>query len=92
MTGPQRFGAWRRRWTGARQAAAETCGSAYLCERLTAVEMEPIRAGERTGRPLGPATFLKQLERSPGLTLVKQKPGPKPKHADAEGGENGRYV
>lgn len=64
--------------------------SAYLGERLTAEELEPIRAGERTGRPLGPATFLQQLEKRLGRTLLKQKPGPKPKNAGAEGGKRGR--
>lgn len=58
--------------------------SAYLGERLTAEELEPIRAGERTGRPLGPPTFLKQLEKRLGRTLVKQKPGPKPRQGGDE--------
>jgi len=58
--------------------------STYLGERLTAEELEPIRAGERTGRPLGPASFLKQLEKSLGRTLIKQKPGPKPRQGDDE--------
>lgn len=51
----------------------------FLGERLTNDEMAPIRAGERTGRPLGPDPFLKQLERRLGRVLIKQKPGPKPR-------------
>lgn len=58
--------------------------SAYLGERLTAEELEPIRAGERTGRPLGPPAFLARLERRLGRVLVKQKPGPKPKQSGDE--------
>ena len=52
---------------------------AFLGEALSADALEPIRAGERTGRPLGAPSFLKQLERKLGRTLAKQKPGPKVK-------------
>lgn len=64
--------------------------SAFLGVRLTGEELEPIRAGERTGRPLASATFLKQIEKRLGRTLTKQKPGPKPQGAGVEGGGGGR--
>ena len=64
--------------------------SAFLDERLTGVELEPIRARERTGRPLAAPSFLKQIEKRLGRTLTKQKPGPKPKNASAKGGVSGR--
>ena len=51
--------------------------SAFLGERLTGEELEPIRARERTGRPLAALSFLKQIEKRLGRTLTKQKPGPK---------------
>ena len=59
--------------------------STYLGERLSAEELEPIRAGERTGRPLGSTSFLKQLEKRLRRTLIKQRPGPKPKGEDGDG-------
>jgi len=53
--------------------------SAYLGEKLGSGELEAIRAGERTGRPLASISFLKQIEKRLGRKLTKQKPGPKPK-------------
>lgn len=38
-----------------------------------------LRAGERTGRPLGTTNFVTQLEKRLKRTLKKQKPGPKPR-------------
>ena len=58
---------------------------AFLGEKLSADELEAIRASERTGRPLGAASFLKQLERKLGRSLARQKPGPKPKASGDEG-------
>ncbi len=36
-----------------------------------------LRKHIRTGRPLGPKSFLEDLERRLGRVLIKQKPGPK---------------
>jgi putative transposase len=38
----------------------------------------------RTGRPLGSRSFVAKLERRLGRSLQRQKPGPKPKHGDAD--------
>jgi putative transposase len=38
-----------------------------------------IEAHQRTGRPLGSASFIDRLERQTGRRLKRQKPGPKPK-------------
>jgi putative transposase len=38
-----------------------------------------IEAHQRTGRPLGSASFVDRLERQTGRRLKPQKPGPKPK-------------
>ncbi|MEQ1863416.1 MAG: transposase [Micropepsaceae bacterium] len=59
---------------------------AFLGERLTEEDLEPIRSGEHTGRPLGSPAFVKQLERRLGRTLARQKPGPKPKDGDGGAG------
>jgi len=64
--------------------------SAFLGKRLTGVEIEPARARERSGQPLAAPSFLKQIEKRRRRTLTKQKPGPKPKDASAEGGKSGR--
>jgi len=42
-------------------------------------EREAIRAGERTGRPLGSARFVARLEKRLHRPLARRKPGPKPK-------------
>jgi putative transposase len=57
--------------------------AAFLGERLTAQDLEPIRSGERTGRPLGAPAFVRQLEKRLGRKLARQKPGPKPREDDA---------
>ena len=54
---------------------------AFLAGGLRADEREAIRAGERTGRPLGSDRFMARLERRLGRTLARQKPGPKPQLA-----------
>jgi putative transposase len=42
---------------------------------------DALRRGERTGRPLGSAAFVEDLERRLGRPLAPQKPGRKPKAA-----------
>lgn len=44
-------------------------------------EAEAMRASARTGRPLGDAAFVANLERALGRALGRRKPGPKPKAA-----------
>jgi len=51
--------------------------AAFLADGLGADEHAAIRAGERTGRPLGSAAFTARLERRLGRTLARCKPGPK---------------
>jgi len=50
-----------------------------LAEGLAAADHEAIRAGERSGRPLGSARFVARLEKRLDRPLARQKPGPKPK-------------
>ena len=57
----------------------------FLGHGLGEAEHKAIQAGERTGRPLGGAEFVADLERRLGRTLARRKPGPKPK-AGAEVG------
>ena len=59
--------------------------AAFLGEGLKDEEREAIRKGERTGRPLGAASFVKRLEKKLGRTLARQKPGPKPKKKKTKG-------
>ena len=42
-------------------------------------DIDIFRRHERTGRPLGPESFVQALEESLGLTLTRQKSGPKPR-------------
>ncbi len=51
----------------------------FLKTGLDKEQLDAIGAAERTGRPLGSASFLKRLEKRLGRTLAKRKPGPKPK-------------
>jgi putative transposase len=51
----------------------------FLAEGLGPADREAIRAGERTGRPLGAARFVARLEKRLGRPLARQKPGPKPR-------------
>jgi len=55
---------------------------AFLRGGLSEAEHEAIRAGERTGRPLGSPGFVARLERRLKRPLARQKPGPKPKAAE----------
>ena len=50
----------------------------FLGQGLGAPERDAIRAGERTGRPLGSPSFIQKLEHRLKRPLVRQKPGPKP--------------
>jgi hypothetical protein len=56
--------------------------AAFLAGGLGAEEHAAIRAGERTGRPLGSAAFTARIERRLGRTLARRKPGPKPATID----------
>ena len=51
---------------------------AFLAGGLADDEREALRAGERTGRPLGSAAFVAGLEQSLGRPLARRKPGRKP--------------
>jgi putative transposase len=51
----------------------------FLRGGLSEAEHRAIRAGERTGRPLGSAAFVARLEKRLGRALARRKPGPKPK-------------
>src|SRR5438445_3894590 len=51
----------------------------FLAAGLGAADHQAIRAGERTGRPLGSARFVARLEKRLARKLARQKPGPKPK-------------
>jgi putative transposase len=53
--------------------------AAFLGEGLKEDEREAIGKAERTGRPLGAASFVRRLEKKLGRTLARRKPGPKPK-------------
>ncbi|WP_321530658.1 hypothetical protein [uncultured Desulfuromonas sp.] len=46
---------------------------------LSEPEREMIQKHERTGRPLGKASFVEHLEQETGRMLRPQKPGPKKK-------------
>lgn len=48
-----------------------------LASRLSEEEYETLRRHERTGRPLGSAGFVEQLEKLTDRVLRRQKPGPK---------------
>lgn len=51
----------------------------FLAEGLDEGALEAIRSGERTGRPLGGAEFIEQLETTTGRTFAPRKRGPKPR-------------
>ena len=53
--------------------------AAFLDLGLSEAEHAAIRAGERTGRPLGSDAFVAGLEQHLGRVLARQKPGRKPK-------------
>ncbi|HTR84436.1 MAG TPA: transposase [Reyranella sp.] len=50
----------------------------FLAGGLDDADRDAIRAGERTGRPLGSARFVARLEKRLDRVLARQKPGPKP--------------
>lgn len=50
----------------------------WLREENEAI-IETLRRCTRTGRPCGPPTFVKRLEKLLGRKLAKRKPGPAPK-------------
>lgn len=51
----------------------------FLAEGLDDTQLEAIRRGERTGRPLGSQDFLERLEQITNRPLAPRKSGPKPK-------------
>lgn len=51
---------------------------AFLRAGLDEATLESLRAGERTGRPLGSADFVGRIEASTGRQLARRKPGRKP--------------
>ena len=51
---------------------------AFLAGGLGEDEREAVRAAERTGRPLGSAGFIADLERRLARPLARRRPGPKP--------------
>ena len=52
--------------------------AALLKTGLGDEERAAIRAGERTGRPLGSEDFVAALEKRLARPLARRKPGPKP--------------
>jgi len=52
--------------------------AAFLAGGLSREAHASIRSGERTGRPLGSAQFIADLEHRLGRPLARGKPGPKP--------------
>ena len=57
---------------------------AFLSAGISDDYLEKLRSAERTGRPLGDATFLAELEARTGRALTKQKPGPKPRASSVD--------
>lgn len=51
--------------------------ASFLGAGLGEAELAAIRAGERTGRPLGSDSFVAGLEQRLGRVLARQKPGRK---------------
>ena len=49
----------------------------FLGGGLDEAEHKALQAAERTGRPLGSAAFVAELELRLGRTLARRKPGPK---------------
>jgi putative transposase len=49
-----------------------------LDQGLDDADRDAFRHSARTGRPLGSAAFVADLETRTGRTLARQKPGPKP--------------
>ena len=57
---------------------------AFLRAGISDDDLEKLRSAERTGRPLGDAAFLADLEAKTGRELIKRKPGPKTKASNAD--------
>jgi len=55
---------------------------AFLRGGIEEAALEAIRGGERTGRPLGSAEFVADLEARTGRTLARKKPGPPPRKGE----------
>lgn len=60
---------------------------AFLKEGIEAAALEDLRGHERTGRPLGAAAFVADLEARLGRPLAPRKPGRKPKPKDPGNGK-----
>jgi len=56
----------------------------WLARGVAEEEAEVLRRATRTGRPLGSAAFVKELEAKLARPLVPQKRGPKPKEVQDE--------
>ena len=54
----------------------------YLQEPDENENLTALRKHARTGRPLGPKSFLEDLERKLGGVFIKQKPGPKARQSN----------
>jgi len=65
----------------------ETDWRAFLDRGLEEDEHQALRAGERTGRPLGSDAFVASLERDLGRPVARRKPGPKPGPAAQDKGD-----
>ena len=50
----------------------------FIAAGMACDAAERIRAGDRTGRPVGDAAFVEKLERALGRTLARQKRGRRP--------------
>ena len=59
---------------------------AFLQAGLDEPTLETLRGHERTGRPLGDASFVAGLEARLGRALARRKPGPARKRAEDPGG------
>ena len=85
---------WRWRWSSASAHVAgrdddlvrvkpllERTGDwrEFLAEGLEIDDAESFRRHERTGRPLGEASFMERIEKVLGRIVHPNKPGPKPK-------------
>jgi putative transposase len=52
--------------------------AAFLAGDVAVTAYQRLRAGERTGRPLGDGALIDRLEAVLGRRIHRQKPGPKP--------------
>ncbi|MEI7931693.1 MAG: transposase, partial [Alphaproteobacteria bacterium] len=59
--------------------ALEPDWQAFLAAGLPEEDLQTLRAGERTGRPLGSDAFIKDLETRAGRSLAPRRRGPKPR-------------